>query len=129
MTTPVEVAAGAENIAMTAPVETVPSEAGRDTMRFFLPSAYTAATAPEPTDPRVRTVEVPEATLAVLHFSGSRDAEDVGARKAELIEELNSSDWRVTGTPTALFYDPPWTLPFLRRNEVAVAVASPQRTG
>lgn len=129
MTTPVEAAAGAEKVTMTVPVETVPNEAERYTMRFFLPGSYTEATAPEPTDPRVQIVQVPEATLAVLRFSGSRDAEDVETRKAELIEALNNSYWSVTGTPTALFYDPPWTLPFLRRNEVAVPVTSAQRKG
>lgn len=127
MTAPVEVATGAEDIAMTVPVETVADESGRYTMRFFLPSSYTATTAPEPTDPRVQIVEVPEATLAVLRFSGSRDAEAVDTRKAELIEALDNSDWRLAGRPTALFYDPPWTLPFLRRNEVAVAVTTPQQ--
>jgi hypothetical protein len=67
MTAPVEVAA--EKIEMTVPVETAAADDGRYTMRFFLPSAYTRATAPQPTDPRVRIVEVPEMTVAVERFS------------------------------------------------------------
>ncbi len=126
MTSPVEVGSEAEKIAMTVPVETGASDNGRYLMRFFLPGSYTTttATAPEPTDPRVQIVEVPEAALAVLRFSGSRDAERVETRKGELIKALNGSAWSATGTPTALFYDPPWTLPFLRRNEVAITVTS-----
>lgn len=129
MTTPVEVDTEAEVIAMTAPVETGASDKGRYTMRFFLPGSYTKATAPEPTDARVQIIEVPEARVAVLRFSGSPDEDSVETRKAELMKTLANSAWSVTGTPTALFYDPPWTLPFLRRNEVAVAVSSAPAKG
>ncbi len=129
MTTPVEVGTEAETIAMTVPVETGASDHGRYTMRFFLPGSYTKATAPEPSDARVQIIEVPAASVAVLRFSGSRDEESVAARKAELMKTLADSAWSVTGTATALFYDPPWTLPFLRRNEVAVAVEPKQPKG
>ena len=39
---------------------------------------------------------------------------------SELDRVLEESNWRAVGEPTTLFYDPPWTIPFLRRNEVAV---------
>lgn len=123
MTAPVEVGTEAEKIAMTVPVEAAAADKGRYTMRFFLPSSYTRVTAPEPTDPRVRIVELPEMTVAVLRFSGSWDEEQLERRKAELLKALETSDWRPAGTPTSLFYDPPWTLSFLRRNEVVVPVA------
>lgn len=121
MTAPVEVVS--EKIAMTAPVETAVADDGRYTMRFFLPSAYTRATAPQPTDPRVRIIELPEMTVAVERFSGSRDEDAIKRRKAQLLNGLELSNWRPIGAPTSLFYDPPWTLPFLRRNEVVVPVA------
>ncbi len=121
MTAPVEVVS--EKIAMTAPVETAVADDGRYTMRFFLPSAYTRATAPQPTDPRVRIIELPEMTVAVERFSGSRDEDAIKRRKAQLLNGLKLSGWRPIGAPTSLFYDPPWTLPFLRRNEVVVPVA------
>lgn len=121
MTAPVAVAAGARDIAMTAPVETRERE-GRTTMRFFLPAPYSLETAPAPTDSQVDVVSVPAETLAVLRFSGSRDADAVRARRTDLIEVLEGSAWQVEGAPVALFYDPPWTLPFLRRNEVALPV-------
>lgn len=122
MTAPVETGAPGEEIAMTAPVETTAPEDGPAVMRFFLPASYTAATAPEPTDPKVRIVEIPPTTLAVLRFSGSWDEATLQARETELLDALGGADWRPAGTPSALFYDPPWTLPFVRRNEVAVPV-------
>lgn len=123
MTVPVATAAQAEEIAMTAPVETAPAGGGQVAMRFFLPASYAAATAPQPTDVRVRLVEVPEQTLAVLRFSGWGDAEAVAEETRRLLAALETSAWQTAGEPVAMFYDPPWTIPFLRRNEVAVAVA------
>lgn len=122
MTAPVEVQAGSRKIAMTAPVETAPAGADRYTMRFFLPSHLTLATAPEPSDPRVRLAMVPEEILAVLRYTGSRADERIVARRDELLRALERSAWRPTAEPVSLFYDPPWTLSFLRRNEVAVPV-------
>ena len=123
MTSPVAVARGKQQIAMTSPVETA-AAGDRLTMRFFLPSRLTLDTAPQPDDPRVRLRVVPGETLAVLRFSGFAD--DTGARRAELLRALDGSPWRPTGDVTAMFYDPPWTIPFLRRNEVAVPVAPGQ---
>lgn len=122
MTTPVETAAPPETIAMTVPVETQSEAAERYTMRFFLPAEYTIETAPQPTDPKVKILEAPERTLAVLRFTGSTSAENVARHLGDLQNVLDGSGWRVAGDPTAMFYDPPWTIPFLRRNEVAFPV-------
>lgn len=122
MTTPVETAQSPEQIAMTAPVETARTEDGETRMRFFLPAKYDAGSAPEPRNPRVSIVELPAETMAVLRFSGLRRDSTVATKKDELLAALEATPWRATAEPVALFYDPPWTLPFFRRNEVAVAV-------
>jgi hypothetical protein len=106
---------------MTVPVETAAAP-GTVTMRFFLPKELTEATAPAPNDPRVRIVPLPETTLAVLGYTGSTSVSAAAERKGELLDALDGSPWRPTAEPVTLFYDPPWTLPFLRRNEVAVPV-------
>lgn len=121
MTAPVEVARRSQKVAMTVPVET--SREGPGTrMRFFLPAKYTLASAPTPTDPRVRLVEVPAESIAVMRFSGLADDGDVARRRDAMLEALATSDWTVAGDVTTLFYDAPFTLPFVRRNEVSVAV-------
>jgi len=123
MTVPVETTSDSQEIAMTVPVESRDAPDGGTRMRFFLPSEFTAETAPEPTDPNVSLVTVPGQTLAVFRFSGLGRDSTVKARKRDLLKKLETTAWRPVGEPFAYFYDPPWTLPFLRRNEVAVAVA------
>jgi hypothetical protein len=122
MTTPVAVEQQSTKIDMTTPVETAAVDGDRYAMRFFLPSSLTLETAPAPTDPRVQLAVAPENTLAVLRFSGSRRPSAVAERSAELLGVLADSKWQPVGRPFTLFYDPPWTLSFLRRNEVAVSV-------
>lgn len=125
MTAPVAQAAKPapdDTIAMTAPVAQEKAGADTWTIRFFMPSKYTRETLPEPVNPKIAIVEVPAETMAVLRFSGARDAGAVEARTRSLIEAIERSAWRVTGPPVAWFYDPPWTAAFLRRNEVAVPV-------
>jgi hypothetical protein len=113
---------GEEKIAMTAPVATE-AGAGGVRMQFLLPARYTAATAPKPVDPRIRIVSLPEETLAVVRFSGRASAARAELHTQKLLAATKAGGWRVTGSPVLLGYDPPFTLPFLRRNEVAVRVA------
>ena len=107
---------------MTAPVETSHGAAGSYAMRFFLPAAYSVENAPVPNDPRVEIVAVPPTTVAAIRFTGLAGDETTAERRRDLLASLDGSDWQAVGSPVSLFYDPPWTLPFLRRNEVAVEV-------
>ncbi len=111
-----------ESIAMTAPVAQARDGSGQWLIRFFMPAKYTMETLPQPLDPAVRLVPVPGETMAVLRFSGSTAPEAVKARGRELLRTLQGSAWQPTGTAVAWFYDPPWTLPPFRRNEVAAPV-------
>jgi len=122
MTAPVEVAKPSVTIPMTAPVE-VSTSNNALLMRFFMPSNYSKNDLPEPSDPRVKLIELEPMTAAVLRFSGSITDEAVSNRTTELMAAIQNTKWRASGAPTAYFYNPPWTLPFLRRNEVAIPVS------
>ena len=125
MTAPVAQSAAqpGEKIAMTAPVAQTRAAGGAWTIRFFMPASHTLSSLPQPTDPAIRLVSVPPQAYAVLRFSGSTGPAAVAAQQAELLQTLANSPWRPDGPPVAWFYDPPWTLPFLRCNEVAVPVS------
>lgn len=125
MTAPVAQAesGGSRSIAMTAPVAQAPADGNRWTIQFFMPSEYTLATLPVPRDPSVVLTVVPAETYAVLRFSGLGSARTVAEKQAELEAALTGSPWASAGEPVVWFYDPPWTVPPLRRNEVAVRVS------
>ena len=110
-----------QKIAMTAPVE---ETLGVDApvMAFTMPAQYALSDLPTPRDPRVRLVEVPGKTVAVVRFSGWGTAYKVERMKRKLLDGLRKNGIEPTGTPALNQYNPPWTLPFLRRNEVTVEV-------
>ncbi len=121
MTAPVEVGAGAE-IAMTVPVEVSDAETKRISMRFFLPAEYSAASIPKPLDARVSIVTLPPAKVAALGYSGTSDRVNFRLAREKLLRILQGSRWKPIGSSTFLGYDPPFTLPFFRRNEVITEI-------
>lgn len=87
-----------------------------------MPSNYTIETLPKPNNPAVEIVEVPAETMAALRFSNSRSAKAIAEKTATLLAALAPSRWVPADAPVTSLYDPPWTLPFFRRNEVAIVV-------
>ncbi|MGF2943855.1 SOUL family heme-binding protein [Mycobacterium sp. Lab-001] len=125
MTAPVgQHATAGQQIAMTAPVAQTGDDGRGWVIRFFMPSTWTMDTLPTPNDDQVRLVTVPPQTVAVLKFSGDRSPQAVADRIAELRNVLRNNDIVPIGGADAWFYDPPWTLPCRRRNEVAIPVES-----
>ena len=121
MTVPVE-QAKSEKIAMTAPVEQTKSEAGW-TMTFMMPSKYKIDELPTPNDPRIKFEEIQPKTVAVIRFSGSRSEKANAEKAAELLQWISSKgEYEVDGSMRSAGYDPPWTLPPFRRNEMLVDV-------
>ncbi|MEH3145106.1 MAG: heme-binding protein [Methylobacterium frigidaeris] len=123
---------GGDRIAMTAPVETggrliamtVPVEQGaRGTMRFTLPRAVAEAGAPAPTEAGVRLVRIPPERVAALRFSGRATPELRQAQAAILARVLDGAGRQPAEPAFFMGYDPPFSVPFLRRNEVAVRLA------
>jgi hypothetical protein len=111
--------AASEKINMTAPV-TMQQSAGQWRMYFVMPSQYSLSTLPTPNNAAVTLRELPESRTAVLRFSGLAGEEKTAKKTAELLAWLKSKNITPIGTPELARYNPPWTLPFLRRNEVMV---------
>ncbi|KAG2686613.1 hypothetical protein I3843_09G014300 [Carya illinoinensis] len=128
MTTPVLTRKGqsvGEKMEMTTPVITKRLEdQDKWQMSFVMPSKY-GANLPVPKDPSVRIKEVPRKITAVLAFSGFVTDEEVKRRESKLREALKSDrqfQIKEGATVEIAQYNPPFTLPFQRRNEIALEV-------
>ncbi|MEM7743435.1 MAG: heme-binding protein [Pseudomonadota bacterium] len=120
MTAPVLQTEG-EKIAMTAPVLQTTGSETRD-MIFVLPDPLTAETAPVPTDPTVSLDTIPPRRVAVITFSGRLEDEAVAEKRAELEAWMAAQGLTPIGPAESAGYNPPWTIPALRRNEVLIPI-------
>jgi DNA gyrase inhibitor GyrI len=115
MTVPV---AQSVSIEMTVPVMT-PS---KPYMQFFLPSSFTLETAPVPTDPGIKIVNVEGGYYAVLEYSGRSTNADFDKQQRILVNSLERDGVTQKSAPIMATYNGPLTLPFMRRNEVMVMI-------
>lgn len=120
MTAPVTMDLESENISMTAPVS-MRQTGTQWRVYFVMPSQYTLDTLPKPNNPAVTLREVPASNYAVIRFSGLAGEDKTAKKTADLIAWMDNKGIAPTGKPELARYNPPWTLPFLRRNEIIVA--------
>lgn len=118
MTAPVTQQAG-EKIAMTSPVSQQ-ARGGSWKVRFVMPSRYTLEALPKPNYTTVKLVPVPAERFAAIRFSGLADDDSIARFQQRLFERLAEQGLTPQDETVMAFYNPPWTLPFLRRNEILV---------
>ena len=126
-------------------------------LAFTMPAKYTKESLPAPMSADVHVKELPERTVACVTFSGTVTKEDAalkaaaleamllrdglqlaaaGAAKSQVGEEggLAAREWQEDGVAgytrgwTLARFNPPWTLPFLKTNEVLVPIVLPLST-
>jgi len=111
-----------QKIAMTAPV--LVQHQGEDKgMSFVVPRDIAAGKVPAPQANDVSLDEMPAAKFAVFTYSGRRTDANESESLAKLKAWMEKKGLRAEGEPVFAYYDPPWTLPFLRRNEVMLRLA------
>ena len=106
-------------IAMTAPVG-IESNAGKWVVSFVMPAEYTMETIPKPLNSQVQLRQIPAVKKAVISFSGFYNDQKVTEKTLELEQWMKTKNLQSAGTPNFARYNPPWTLPFMRRNEVMI---------
>jgi hypothetical protein len=110
-----------EKISMTAPVTGQETALGWR-FAFVLPSSYTLENAPMPDNPEVRLAQVPARKVAVVSYSGSLNEVNYDENLKLLQQWMLQNQLKANSLPRVAGYDPPWTLPFLRRNEVMIDI-------
>jgi len=132
MTAPVTVEPVSTKIAMTAPVTVTPQsaesgmqDAKKWRIHFVMPSQYTLANIPKPKNDAITLREVPAKHFVVHTYSWLNTLARVQAKTDETLEWANRKSLKVISAPQLSRYDPPWTLPMFKRNEIMLEVAAP----
>ena len=121
-----EQARDGQPIAMTAPVLQQSTELGDAwQVRFVMPRKHTLSDMPKPKNSQVKLIEVPARYVVAIRFAGSIRDTHVMKQLETLKAYVAKEKLVVSGEPTFAFYNPPWTLPFLRRNEIWWELAKP----
>jgi hypothetical protein len=116
----------AQTIAMTAPVVQQGKTEGGEviwSVRFIMPQKWTMDTLPKPKDAHVKLIHVAAKQLAVIRFSGTASDALIAEKTMALRKYVTDNKIAVVGEPVLAFYNPPWTLPLFRRNEIMLELA------
>ena len=124
--------ASSAKIAMTAPVTAEPQTAELDMqtankwlIHFVMPSQYTLENIPKPKNDAVSLRQIPEKHFVVFKYSGFNTTAKIQHLTEETISWAKGKGMQIVGAPRLSRYDPPWTLPMFRRNEIMIEVAAP----
>jgi hypothetical protein len=104
---------------MTAPVLSEEVEKGWY-ISFNMPKQYTKETLPIPNNSEVKIIEMPAEKYAVITFSGLVREKKYSEMLNLLNEEMKKRNLDPKSPAILARYNPPWTLPFLRRNELMI---------
>ena len=104
-------------IAMTSPVTQL-KDGHFWKVQFTMPCAYTLDTLPRPDNPKVKLKSIPGYRSAAIRFSGCWNDRNLQKFSKVLCAFIKNNNFSIKGEAVYAFYNPPWTLPFFRRNEV-----------
>ena len=110
-----------KKISMTAPVQQQAMDTSWE-VSFVMPSGYNMVTLPRPNNDSVVIEEIPSEKFVVIIFSGASSNENVEKYERKLMSYVVRNNILVIGTPKYAFYNPPWTLPQMRRNEIMMKI-------
>jgi hypothetical protein len=123
MTAPVIQQSG-QTIPMTAPVTQTAVE-GQWKTRFMMPAAYTMDSLPKPVNQQVSLLQIPQKRFVVIRFSGRPSENELKQEHDNLNAAMQSQNLTAISGPIYAFFNPPWTLPPLRRNEIMIEIEKP----
>ena len=112
----------AKKIPMTAPVLTT-GEKDRERMMFVLPDNITLKEAPSPQSNEVDVFEFESLEVVTIRFNGRTSKRKVEQKTKLLLKWAIKNNIDINQTQLFIArYNPPWTLPMNRRNEIWIRV-------
>ena len=119
MTAPVTLSPSSSRVAMNDH-ESIDHQDAAWRVQFMMPEGFTMETLPKPVDPSVSLRVIPAKEYAVIRFSGLAGERKIARKTQELENWMQGRSLESTQEPSLARYDPPWTPPFLRRNEILI---------
>jgi hypothetical protein len=112
-----------EKIAMTVPV-IAEGKGDQKTwlIQFVMPKQYALETLPKPNNAQVKLLAMGPQKLAVIRFTGFVGDDKVQEKTAELMAWIKSKNALPLGNPRLARYNPPWSIPWMRRNEILIPI-------
>lgn len=110
-----------EKINMTTPVF---NELGKDKIstEFVMPKKYHKDSPPEPANPRVKIRKTEKKLAASVTFSGTTNPKKIREYEEMLLNWITKNKMKPSGNFRLARYNPPFTPPFLRRNEILMDI-------
>jgi len=110
-----------QKIPMTTPV-LKQRDGGTSTIAFIMPPGSRLEELPQPKSSTVRLRAVPSHKVAVVRFSGYASEDTIKEETSRLVSTLQRDGVIAKSGPQTALYNPPWTPPFMRRNEVMIEI-------
>jgi len=121
MTAPVEMEPLTQKINMTKPVLAEGSD-NNWIVSFIMPNEFTLETLPKPNNKSIKILSLPKEKYAVIVFSGLVSESSYLEKEKLLNQFIKEKKLKSSGEIKIARYNPPWTLPFFRRNELMLKV-------
>ena len=121
MTAPVEMEPLTQKINMTKPVLAEGSD-NNWIVSFIMPNEFTLETLPKPNNKSIKILSLPKEKYAVIVFSGLVRESSYLEKEKLLNQFIKEKKLKSSGEIKIARYNPPWTLPFFRRNELMLKV-------
>ena len=121
MTAPVEMEPLTQKINMTKPILAQGSH-NNWIVSFIMPNEFTLETLPKPNNKSIKILSLPKEKYAVIVFSGLVSESSYLEKEKLLNQFIKEKKLKSSGEIKIARYNPPWTLPFFRRNELMLKV-------
>jgi effector-binding domain-containing protein len=89
---------------------------------FIMPNEFTLETLPKPNNKSIKILSLPKEKYAVIVFSGLVRESSYLEKEKLLNQFIKEKKLKSSGEIKIARYNPPWTLPFFRRNELMLKV-------
>jgi hypothetical protein len=121
MTAPVEMEPLSQKINMTKPVLTE-GNYNNWIVSFIMPNKFTLEKLPKPNNKSIKILSLPKEKYAVIVFSGLVRESSYQEKEKLLNQFIKEKKLKASGEIKIARYNPPWTLPFFRRNELMIKI-------